>query len=157
KTDGCVIHDQSHFQNQYKPILPFSSEKHVQEEWRYFESSLYFLSTEQKTWDESRQDCQNREADLVIINSEEEQRFLYKLNMRVWIGLTDKDEERTWKWVDGTVLTTGYWGSGQPDNSGSHEDCAEIFIWGKKPLESWNDLNCETKLNWICEKMLNNP
>ncbi|KAL0968801.1 hypothetical protein UPYG_G00272040 [Umbra pygmaea] len=75
--------------------------------WRYFGSSFYFISTEKKTWEESRLDCQSRGADLVIINSEQEQRFLFNLKMEAWIGLTDKDEEGTWKWVDGTVLTRG--------------------------------------------------
>ncbi|XP_045072471.1 C-type lectin domain family 12 member B-like [Coregonus clupeaformis] len=43
------------------------------EGWQKFESSWYFLSTETKTWNESREDCMERGADLVIINSDEEQ------------------------------------------------------------------------------------
>uniref|UniRef100_A0A8K9X8U2 C-type lectin domain-containing protein n=1 Tax=Oncorhynchus mykiss TaxID=8022 RepID=A0A8K9X8U2_ONCMY len=41
--------------------------------WQKFESSWYFLSTETKTWKESREDCLERGADLVIINSDKEQ------------------------------------------------------------------------------------
>uniref|UniRef100_A0AAZ3Q7E0 C-type lectin domain-containing protein n=1 Tax=Oncorhynchus tshawytscha TaxID=74940 RepID=A0AAZ3Q7E0_ONCTS len=41
--------------------------------WQKFESSWYFLSTETKTWKESREDCLERGADLVIINSDMEQ------------------------------------------------------------------------------------
>ncbi|XP_055765961.1 CD209 antigen-like [Salvelinus fontinalis] len=85
----------------------FVIEQHCQEGWRYFDSSLYFLSTEEKTWEKSRQDCQGRGADLVIINSREEQTFVFNLHLRAWIGLTDSVTEGTWKWVDGTPLTTG--------------------------------------------------
>ncbi|XP_031674216.1 C-type lectin domain family 4 member M-like [Oncorhynchus kisutch] len=94
----------------------FVIEQHCQEGWRYFDSSLYFLSTEEKTWKQSREDCKGRGADLVIINSREEQTFVFNLHLRAWIGLTDSVTEGTWKWVDGTTLTTGYWGKGQPDN-----------------------------------------
>ncbi|XP_036830595.1 C-type lectin domain family 4 member E-like, partial [Oncorhynchus mykiss] len=86
------------------------------EGWHTFESSWYFLFTKAKTWEESRQECVERGADLVIINSEKEQEFLFNLNSSFWIGLTDSVTEGTWKWVDGNPLTTPrFWGSGQPN------------------------------------------
>uniref|UniRef100_A0A4W5N3H4 C-type lectin domain-containing protein n=1 Tax=Hucho hucho TaxID=62062 RepID=A0A4W5N3H4_9TELE len=81
-------------------------EKFSNPNWNKFESCWYFVSTENKTWNESRQNCVERRADLVIINSIEEQRFLFGLNKRVWIGLTDSETEGSWKWVDGTPLKT---------------------------------------------------
>lgn len=42
-------------------------------EWREINSRCYFLSSESKTWEESRSYCQSRGADLVVINSEQEQ------------------------------------------------------------------------------------
>uniref|UniRef100_A0A674B391 C-type lectin domain-containing protein n=1 Tax=Salmo trutta TaxID=8032 RepID=A0A674B391_SALTR len=66
----------------------------------YYISSFY-ISTVKNTWDYARQDCLNRGADLVIINSKEEQVF-----PEAWIGLTDSLTEKTWKWVDSTPLTT---------------------------------------------------
>ncbi|KAK6324625.1 hypothetical protein J4Q44_G00039670, partial [Coregonus suidteri] len=121
--------------------------------WKKFDCSCYFLSTEEKTWEESRQDCLKRGADLVIINSKEEQEFICNLKKRVWIGLTDRETEGTWKWVDGTTLTTEYWYDKQPDNAGptGDEDCAEIYKYWR-PLKAWNDISCDSKLNWICEK-----
>ncbi|XP_038854989.1 CD209 antigen-like protein D [Salvelinus namaycush] len=122
--------------------------------WKKFECSWYFLSNEEKTWGESRQDCLERGADLVIINSKEEQEFLFTFKKRVWIGLTDRETEKTWKWVDGTPLTTEYWNDKQPDSEdpSGEEDCVEIHKdW--TPLKAWNDMSCDRKLNWICEKV----
>ncbi|XP_064819253.1 CD209 antigen-like protein C [Oncorhynchus masou masou] len=119
------------------------------EGWQKFESSWYFLSTETKTWNESRKDCLERGADLVITNSDKEQEFLFNLNKGVWIGLTDSVTEGTWRWVDSTPLTNPrYWRKPQPDNGAGRleygeEDCVEIRK-DQCPLESWNDLSCST-------------
>ncbi|XP_070298271.1 CD209 antigen-like protein E [Salvelinus sp. IW2-2015] len=131
----------------------FVIEQHCQEGWRYFDSSLYFLSTEKKTWEKSRQDCLERGAVLVIIKSREEQTFVFNLHLRAWIGLTDSVTEGTWKWVDGTTLTTGYWGTGQPDDNGQ-EDCVEIYYGQDDPVKTWNDDKCGTNHTWICEKVV---
>uniref|UniRef100_A0A674A7T4 C-type lectin domain-containing protein n=1 Tax=Salmo trutta TaxID=8032 RepID=A0A674A7T4_SALTR len=87
--------------------------------WKKLGNSCYYVSTESKSWEESRQDCRNRGADLVVINSQEKQTFvnwLCGVKDYVWIGLTDSVTEGTWKWVDDTPLTTKYWNSGQPDS-----------------------------------------
>ncbi|KAL0182503.1 hypothetical protein M9458_021878, partial [Cirrhinus mrigala] len=77
--------------------------------WNYYQSNHYFISSEKKNWTESRRYCMERGADLIIINNREEQNFLKEIssNAAVWIGLTDTDVEGTWKWVDGSTLTSG--------------------------------------------------
>ncbi|XP_056109218.1 uncharacterized protein LOC130087052 [Rhinichthys klamathensis goyatoka] len=75
--------------------------------WIYFNFSFYYISSEMKRWSDSRRDCQQRGADLVIINSEEEQEFLQKVAGydQFWIGLSKT--EGVWKWIDGTTIAKG--------------------------------------------------
>ncbi|XP_071263131.1 CD209 antigen-like protein C isoform X1 [Salvelinus alpinus] len=132
-------------------------EKFSNSGWNKFESCWYFVSTERETWSESREDCLEREADLVIINSREEQTYLFSLKKGVWIGLTDSETEGSWKWVDGTPLNTSYWGSNQPSKDGDHstnqkKDCVELQGGQDQPEKTWNYLKCDKKRNWICEK-----
>uniref|UniRef100_A0A3Q1JHY8 C-type lectin domain-containing protein n=1 Tax=Anabas testudineus TaxID=64144 RepID=A0A3Q1JHY8_ANATE len=125
--------------------------------WTKFNCSCYFLFTETGSWTEGRQDCRTRGADLVVIDSDEEQTFLSNLtDANVWIGLTDEEQENTWKWIDGTPLTLSYWEKNQPDNGAGQakwgeEDCVHIRT-GWKTKNNWNDRSCRASLHWICEK-----
>ncbi|XP_051793886.1 CD209 antigen-like protein A [Acanthochromis polyacanthus] len=71
-----------------------------------FSCSCYLLSQESGSWNKSREDCRSKGADLVVINSAEEQTFLSEVaSTNTWIGLNDIQTEGTWMWVDGTPLT----------------------------------------------------
>uniref|UniRef100_A0A3P8ZAU5 C-type lectin domain-containing protein n=1 Tax=Esox lucius TaxID=8010 RepID=A0A3P8ZAU5_ESOLU len=135
--------------------LSFISQQ-IQQGWVYFSSSLYFISTAKKTWEDSRQDCVGRTADLLVINSLEEQVFIHGLNQEgFWIGLTDQVEEGKWMWVDGTELTTGFWDSGQPNShGGTDEDCIAKWLEESAPEKSWHDVSCNKQVFWVCEKMV---
>uniref|UniRef100_A0A673MJC6 C-type lectin domain-containing protein n=1 Tax=Sinocyclocheilus rhinocerous TaxID=307959 RepID=A0A673MJC6_9TELE len=111
-----------------------------------YQSSLYFISSETKSWTESRRYCTERGADLIIINNREEQDFVKNISgvAKVWIGLTDIDVEGRWKWVDGSTLTSGFWEPGQPNTK--EEDCALTHSPG------WADFPCGYTYKWICEK-----
>ncbi|XP_008419952.1 CD209 antigen-like protein A isoform X4 [Poecilia reticulata] len=115
--------------------------------------SIYYISSARATWGDSRNDCLNRGADLVIINSREEQDFLTWFKKRLWIGLTDAEKEAGWKWVDGTRLTTSYWGHDEPNSDlGTNEDCGEMRFYESE--NNWNDVPCDMENSWICERKL---
>ncbi|XP_030582144.1 C-type lectin domain family 4 member F-like [Archocentrus centrarchus] len=126
---------------------------YIQQEWKYFSHSVYYISSIKKSWNDSREDCLQRNADLVIINSREEQTFMRQFKKRAWIGLTDTEKEGTWKWVDGTQPTISYWGTDEPNSDkGRDEDCGEIQFFERE--NCWNDTPCDTEKVWICEKNL---
>ncbi|KAI4904668.1 hypothetical protein NFI96_032454, partial [Prochilodus magdalenae] len=81
----------------------------TQQEWIYFSSSIYYISTEKKSWRESRQHCKDKGADLVIINSKEEQDFINRLrgDQTAWIGLSYRTWGGRWRWVDDSAVDTG--------------------------------------------------
>ncbi|XP_059407360.1 CD209 antigen-like protein D [Carassius carassius] len=116
----------------------------------------FFMSTE-LSWSDSRQYCRDRGADLVIINTEEKQRFITSLvSERVWIGLSDTENEDVMKWVDNSTLKQRFWFKGQPNNYDGNQDCIELNYEREKPgwtpLNSWNDFSCSAKKKGICEK-----
>ncbi|KAM8880080.1 CD209 antigen-like protein A isoform 2-T2 [Spinachia spinachia] len=138
-----------------RELLPF--DRYFQEGWVYVRPSFYYISSSKKPWLESRNDCLNRGADLVVINSRNEQDFARKFELQyTWIGLTSGDTNNSWIWVDGTPLSKSYWGPGEPNNFlGSisrNEKCVEIRL--HEVENSWNDVNCEAQNYWICEKMI---
>uniref|UniRef100_W5MMA2 C-type lectin domain-containing protein n=1 Tax=Lepisosteus oculatus TaxID=7918 RepID=W5MMA2_LEPOC len=124
--------------------------------WLQFNSKYYYISEDYETWNNSRSDCQKRGGDLVVIDSSLEQIFIWSHTGgnywdQYWIGVTDAKREGTWLWVDDTQLTGGYWMDGQPDNFNLSEDCAATFTT-VNALKSWNDVECQNSLRWICEK-----
>ncbi|XP_023189122.1 CD209 antigen-like isoform X2 [Xiphophorus maculatus] len=119
--------------------------------WVLFEGSAYYVSSGKKTWQESRNYCQSKGADLMIINSRSKQVYGNKFQKYMWIGLTDGETDGTWKWVDGSLVTTSYWTVGEP-NGKTLENCGNIKTYTTE--NSWNDELCSHSLNWICELKL---
>ncbi|XP_073480043.1 asialoglycoprotein receptor 1-like [Aquarana catesbeiana] len=133
-----------------------SSNPLCSEKWTQYALSCYYLSSDSKPWNFSKKDCEDKEAHLIVINSEEEMNFLCSIakGKFLWIGLTDQDG--TWTWVDGTPYDTTpkFWGKGQPDDYKGHgygggEDCAAL-----RPTNDWNDGHCSRKYPYVCEKKI---
>ncbi|KAI4899223.1 hypothetical protein NFI96_000470 [Prochilodus magdalenae] len=108
--------------------------------WMYFNYSLYHLSNESMPWLAAREECKRKNAELVCINSKEEQEFIQSfLKESAWVGLTNMYSEL--QWVDGTPEKAMYWDSG-PYVS----ECMKVLETKlmKDP--------CRIRNKWICEK-----
>ncbi|KAJ1122366.1 hypothetical protein NDU88_000856 [Pleurodeles waltl] len=119
------------------------------EGWVVFGPRCYFFSPLEQNWESSERSCRDLDAHLVVIRSHDQMRFLVDLiNSITWIGLSDKDIENDWRWVDGTPYgyTPKFWPRNQPDNVGN-EDCVTL-----SDDMSWNDDKCWWLYRSVCEK-----
>ncbi|XP_025758151.1 CD209 antigen-like protein C isoform X1 [Oreochromis niloticus] len=138
----------SELQEEVKKLKEKIEGKWCPEGWRRFGCSCYFKSTESKTWSESRRDCWYKGADLVMINSKEEQEFVNEFGGFFWIGLRAKQTSggSKWEWVDGSALTETFWaeGHGNP-SSGSRGVCCD-------DSGRWTGSHYSESKTFICEK-----
>lgn len=125
-------------------------------EFRRFGNSCYYFSSgsQRLNFDESNKFCTNISSHMLIINDNEEQQFVRNAIAEkgyFWLGLTDREEENVWKWVDGTIPVFKKWKPGQPDNwTHGHEDgedCAGLIH-----NANWNDFYCTDRIGFVCER-----
>ncbi|XP_056254915.1 CD209 antigen-like protein E [Seriola aureovittata] len=152
-----LSNNHSQLQDELKKLNQIIEVNGCPEGWKRFGCSCYFKSTEVKSWYDSRKDCQDRGADLVIINSREEQEFVTKLNNNgeSWIGLTStwKNYGYTWEWVDRSPLTQTFGGTGQLEHPTEWKYAACCDQQGKwTQSRYYYSSRSDYHKNWICEK-----
>ncbi|XP_067027280.1 C-type lectin domain family 4 member E-like isoform X1 [Acropora muricata] len=113
------------------------------------ESCYYVASTSSaSTWNNSRRFCQDLGADLAVIKSEDENKFVYDLLRNTsrahdgWIGLYRKKNDKKFYWLDGRTAEGNFqkWNDGEPSNEAT-EDFGRILGDSneEKKKGNWND------------------
>lgn len=112
------------------------------------------------TWEAGRQHCQAIDADLVSIETEEENQFILRIirtrnlvdsvqenGAGFWTSGTDKSG--SWKWaVTDQQISYSYWAPGEP-KFGLHTKC--LHLWKQHDFK-WDDIPCTYMQNIpICE------
>ncbi|KAJ8039927.1 C-type lectin [Holothuria leucospilota] len=127
-------------------------------QWHLWHKSSYAFVQITSTWDDAVNACSSmgNGIHLVFIESELENKEVSRLaniaseGKHWWIGLNDKETEGVWKWYNITSTYTK-WMKGEPSNGLNREHCGHLKKWqGDNAL--WNDLWCERKIYFICEK-----
>ena len=98
-------------------------------------------------WIDAQAACTDDGAYLAVIDDAAENAFVRSTvaTDNIWIGLSDRDVERTYIWVNGAPLDYENWSGGKPSDSDG-EDCVEVYPGG-----TWNDKECHEPRAYVCE------
>ena len=110
--------------------------------------------TSSKTWDDARSSCQELNADLASISTEETNTFLSSLTTELsWVGgYLDSNQE--WKWSDGSVWAYSNWFPGEPTEQ---QNRVQINYALKKDVDRvglWDNQFATYKRSFICQLKL---
>ncbi|XP_042284935.1 macrophage mannose receptor 1-like [Thunnus maccoyii] len=108
-------------------------------------------TSSKRTWYEARDYCRAIGGDLLSIHSAAELHIQPERYKRVWIGLSAPDPITGYVWSDGSPLQFQHWEEGEPNNKNNVESCVEMKLHWWDLSGSWNDVHCETYLEWLCQ------
>uniref|UniRef100_A0A8C5J7J6 MRC1 protein n=1 Tax=Junco hyemalis TaxID=40217 RepID=A0A8C5J7J6_JUNHY len=114
--------------------------------WVTYEDKLYYISKEQVSMERAQEFCRKNSADLAVVNSNSERRFL-KRRIGYFIGLRVSLDKK-FSWVDGTPVTYVAWAPNEPNFANNEENC--VVMLSEHGL--WNDINCGSVNKFVCEK-----
>uniref|UniRef100_A0ABK0M0W3 L-selectin n=2 Tax=Rattus norvegicus TaxID=10116 RepID=A0ABK0M0W3_RAT len=115
----------------------------------------YHYSERSMNWENARKFCKHNYTDLVAIQNKREIEYLEKTLPKnptyYWIGI--RKIGKTWTWVGTNKTLTKEaenWGTGEPNNKKSKEDCVEIYIKRERDSGKWNDDACHKRKAALC-------
>eukprot|EP00937_MAST-01D_sp_MAST-1D-sp2_P005076 g5076.t1 len=101
------------------------------------------------SWFDARARCQAQGGDLVSIRDNATLDSVHAATRgqqtTVWLGITDSASEGSWVNVDGSSIPFVRWGTGEPNDVGGGEDCAELASDARL-----NDQACTKKRAFVC-------
>eukprot|EP01084_Bolivina_argentea_P023253 43366_1 len=110
-------------------------------------SDNYIYNQYPMSFDQAEAFCNSRYGTHLasILNANEQIETSNLCKGQCWIGLSDTDQEGTFKWIDGSPFSYSDWDPNEPNNHGGNEDCADINL-----SHHWNDVPCTLSLNFLC-------
>ncbi|MFT5764681.1 MAG: hypothetical protein ACI8X3_002112, partial [Saprospiraceae bacterium] len=115
----------------------------------YNDSKYYCSNTSNWTWTDAKAEAEANGGTLAIVENIAENDFIQDgiIADYAWIGLSDEEEEGTFKWVNGDDLTFSNWNDGEPNNGGGIEDYVRLL----KSNGKWTDRNPQFEAEFVME------
>lgn len=118
--------------------------------------STYYL-LEKSNWFDAQTQAAAMGGNLVTMNTEEENYFIYDLwgaqgtspyaQDYLWLGLTDQDDEGNFTWVSGETVTYTNFKPGEPNGDTTEN---HVYMWyrGAGTEGTWNDFRGESGVDY---------
>ncbi|CAO2606756.1 Killer cell lectin-like receptor subfamily B member 1A [Lemmus lemmus] len=136
----------------YIPTITASStESPVQlkcpKDWLQHQNKCIQFSQETSVWKEGLSDCTRKGATLLLIQDQEELRFIKdsinEKGISFWIGLNYSMSEKHWRWINGSTLS-----SDVLNITGDAKRNSCVSISKNKVISE----SCDSDNEWICQK-----
>uniref|UniRef100_A0A8V0XRY1 Macrophage mannose receptor 1 n=1 Tax=Gallus gallus TaxID=9031 RepID=A0A8V0XRY1_CHICK len=142
-----------------KPLAEESGEAEVtypgcQKGWMKHGFYCYSIGQLPATFSEAKLICEENKAHLATVRDRYEQAFLtsiigFKPVKYFWIGLSDMEEQGTFRWAGGDPVIFTHWNMGMP---GREPGCVAMRTGTSAGL--WDILNCEEKNLFLCKQLV---
>ncbi|XP_065517414.1 killer cell lectin-like receptor subfamily G member 1 isoform X3 [Lathamus discolor] len=113
--------------------------------WLWDAGQCYYFSFTKKSWEQSREDCCSRGAQLVTVRTNTTLAFLMRTaNTEVFhVGLKRDGSRSDWKWLDGTALKGLF---------PIHRSTSSFLACGRVSGLGLSGGLCGEALGWVCEQ-----
>ncbi|XP_053413872.1 natural killer cells antigen CD94-like [Nycticebus coucang] len=119
---------------------------HCPEKWVGYRRNCYFISTEEKTWEESRKFCVSQNSSLLQLRNKDELAFMPSNEHFYWTGLSYNEERAAWFWEDGSPLSRDLFPLIKSPNP------KKCIIY--RATNRGMDESCEEENRYICKRQL---
>ncbi len=119
-------------------------------------SHTYWVCETPVTWEEANTRCLAYGAQLVSVQSSEENTLLHSYaykGVNLFLGINDIASESEFIWTDGAPVSFTNWSEGEPNDSGMAEDCGEL----RGTTGEWNDISCDAARYFACKALVTPP
>ncbi|XP_046568995.1 A disintegrin and metalloproteinase with thrombospondin motifs adt-1-like [Haliotis rubra] len=132
--------------------------------WAQLDSTCYYYLSSTKTWNAAEKDCETRGGTLLIFKEQSEVAKVFKQIKTIaqnidsvplfWMGVHNQDDDRVFRYADGSDVTKSNWKKMLNEASGSGRCLALKSSQSGSSSKSWALTDCKQTLPYVCEIQL---